>query len=341
VENTKSRVRQESSASLGALCKDRFLLGAAVNSSTVKSGKKLISQHFTSLTAENEMKPSVIHPQEHTWSTEGADAIANYARELGIGMRGHTIVWHQQTPQWLFASPQGAVSREILLDRLGSHMDYLHTRYQDVIYAWDVVNEAISDTSGEYLRPSSYLDIIGSDYIAQAFILARKHLPGTKLYYNDYNVLHQEKQDKIFNLLSSLLEQGVPIDGIGFQGHWNIHFPDGNTLESAIQRFGSLGLDVQITEMDLSFFYHEDKDSRFDQPPKELLELQANRYQEIFQVLLKNSQYISNVTFWGVADDYTWLDYFPVQNRKNWPFLFDQNHEPKESFYRVINLLRK
>jgi len=316
-----------------------FLFGATVNAATVDSSKDLVAQHFSSLTAENEMKPSVIHPRLNTWITGGADSIANLARELGIGMRGHTLVWHQQTPGWFFASGGGQATRDQLLGRLATHMDYMHNRYGDVIYAWDVVNEAISDTPGEFLRPSPYLDIIGSDYIAQAFLLAHEHLPGTKLFYNDYNVLDPQKQDKIFQLLSDLLAQGVPIDGIGFQGHWNIYFPNAQTLESAIQRFASLGLDIHITELDLSIFRYEDRNARYPEPPQELLELQADRYEEIFQVLIRNSHLISNVTFWGVADDSTWLDNYPVRNRKNWPLLFDEQHQPKPAFTRVIGLV--
>jgi len=316
-----------------------FPLGVAVNSATVDSSQDLIRKHFVSLTAENEMKPSLIFPRMNTWITGGADAIANLARDMAIGMRGHTIVWHQQTPGWIFASAGGPASRNQVLERLAVHMDFMHERYGDVIHSWDVVNEAISDAPGEFLRPSPYLDRIGPDYIAEAFRLARAHLPGTKLFYNDYSVLDPVKQDKIFRLVSELLADGVPIDGIGFQGHWSIYYPDGATLERAIQRFSALGLEIQITELDLSIYNHDDQTSRFDSPPPELLELQAQGYQEIFEILVRNSQYITGVTFWGVADDSTWLDNFPVRNRKNWPLLFDENQEPKPAFFAILQSL--
>jgi endo-1,4-beta-xylanase len=204
-----------------------------------------------------------------------------------------------------------------------------------------VVNEAISDAAGEFLRPSPYLDILGEDYIAQAFHLAKRMMPDAKLFYNDYSVLDPQKQDKIYQLLSDLLDRGVPIDGIGFQGHWNIYFPDAQTLERAIQRFAGLGLDVQITELDVSIYRHEDRSQRLKEPGEELLAIQAQRYQEIFEALIRNSEFVSNVTFWGVADDSTWLDNFPVSNRKNWPLLFDEEHNPKPAYYAVLQALEQ
>jgi endo-1,4-beta-xylanase len=166
-------------------------------------------------------------------------------------------------------------------------------------------------------------------------------MPDAKLFYNDYSVLDPQKQDKIYQLLSDLLDRGVPIDGIGFQGHWNIYFPDAQTLERAIQRFAGLGLDVQITELDVSIYRHEDRSQRLKEPGEELLAIQAQRYQEIFEALIRNSEFVSNVTFWGVADDSTWLDNFPVSNRKNWPLLFDEEHNPKPAYYAVLQALEQ
>ncbi|WP_202962974.1 endo-1,4-beta-xylanase [Spirochaeta lutea] len=327
---------QAGSGGLNGVFSEHFTIGGAVNSSTVLGSRELIVKHFGSLTAENEMKPMVIHPRMGSWIPYGADEIANLAREHGMGMRGHTLVWHQQTPGWFFSSMGAQASPEVLLERLEDHFTRMQDRYGDVVYAWDVVNEAISDAPGEFLRPSPYLEILGEDYIEEAFRLAKRIMPDAKLYYNDYSVLDPAKQDKIYTLLSGLLEKGVPIDGIGFQGHWNIYFPDSRTLERGIQRFAALGLDVQITELDVSVYRHEDRATRLKEPTPEILELQADRYREIFQTLVNNSQYVSNVTFWGVADDKTWLDNFPVSGRKNWPLLFAEDHSPKPAYYAVV-----
>lgn len=315
-----------------------FTIGAALNSSTVIGSRDLALRHFNSLTAENEMKPAVIQPRMNSWITFGADEIADLARENGLVMRGHTLVWHEQTPGWFFAGVGGRVEPDVLLERMRRHMTGMHERYGDVVVVWDVVNEAISDQPDEFLRPSPYLNILGEDYIRIAFEMAREIMPDAKLFYNDYSVLDPVKQDKIYELLSGLIAEGVPIDGIGFQGHWNIHFPNAQTLERGIQRFADLGLDVQITELDVSMYRHEDRSTRLQEPTEEMLQLQAERYREIFEVLLRNSDAVSNVTFWGVADDRTWLDNFPVSNRKNWPLLFDVDHQPKPAYYAVMSL---
>ena len=284
------------------------------------------------------MKPETIHPRMSSWLTFSADEIADLARENGMVMRGHTFVWHRQTPGWFFASMGSRASREVLLQRLREHMRYMGERYGDVVVAWDVVNEAIPDDPDEYLRPSPYLDIIGEEYIRLAFEIAREEIPDAKLFYDDYSVLDPVKQDKIYRLLSGLIDAGVPVDGIGFQGHWNIYYPDADTLERAIRRFADLGLEIHITELDLSVYRHQDRSRSVPEPTEEILRLQAERYREIFEVLTRNSDLIGNVTFWGVADDSTWLDYYPVRGRKNWPLLFDESHEPKPAFYAVLEV---
>lgn len=314
-----------------------FPVGAAVNTASIDSSAELLAKHFDSLTCENEMKPGVIHPKMSTWLWFTADEIADYARDNEMVMRGHTFVWHQQMPGWFFSSMGKQVGREGLLERMEEQMQTMGDRYNDVIYAWDVVNEAISDEKGEYLRESPFLEIIGEDYIAESFRMARRVMPEAKLFYNDYSCLDPVKQDKIFKLMKDLLDQGVPVDGIGFQGHWNIYYPDGETLDRAIKRFAALGLEVQITEMDISIYRHEDRDTRYSEPPEELLELQAERYGEIFQVLRDNSDVITGVTLWGVADDLTWLDNFPVRGRKNWPLIFDEELQPKQAFKSITD----
>lgn len=319
--------------------KDYFPIGAAVNSSTIDSHAELITGEFSSITAENEMKPSLAYPRYNQPSFFASDEIADFARENSLIMRGHCFIWHQQTPGWFFASMGGIADRETLLGRVNDYMTLMVERYGDVVYAWDVVNEAVSDEGPEILRDSPYLEIIGEDYIAEAFRMARAADPEARLFYNDYNVLDPKKQDRIYSLLESLLAEGVPVDGIGFQGHWNVNYPDGNTLVKAIDRFAALGLEVQITELDISAYEWNDRGFSWGSgaPPEKLLEKQALRYAEIFEALRSRSDIVSGVTFWGVADDGTWLDDFPVSNRKNWPLLFNESHEPKPAYDAVMN----
>jgi endo-1,4-beta-xylanase len=330
-------------APLKILYKDAFHIGAAVNPITIESQRSLLAYHFNSLTAENEMKFSSVHPQEELYTFENADVIAAFAREHGTALRGHTLVWHNQTPDWLFENETGGlVERGVLLERLKAHIQTVVGRYKDIIYAWDVVNEVISDDADDqnaYLRPSKWLDIAGENFIAKAFEFAHEADPQALLFYNDYNESDPHKRERIFRLVRSLLDQDVPIHGVGLQAHWNLYDPSLNDMRAAIERYAQLGLQLQLTELDVSVFRFEDRRTDLVQPSQEMLELQAERYESIFRLLHEYKEHISAVTFWGAADDYTWLDNFPVRDRKNWPFLFDESHRPKEAYQRVARIV--
>lgn len=161
------------------------------------------------------------------------------------------------------------------------------------------------------------------------------------MFYNDYNESHPLKRDKIYKLVKSLLEQGVPIHGVGLQAHWNLYDPSLEDIRAAIEKYASLGLQLQLTELDVSMFRFDDRRMDLKAVPAELLELQADRYEAMFALLREYRDVISSVTFWGAADDYTWLDDFPVRGRKNWPFLFDEGHKPKPAFHRIITSATK
>ncbi|KRE97978.1 1,4-beta-xylanase [Paenibacillus sp. Soil766] len=312
-------------------------MGAAVNAKTIETQADLIKRHYNSVTAENDMKFAEIHPDPDRYTFGKADAIVDFAVAYGKKVRGHTLVWHNQTSDWVFEGAYGLpVTRDQLLIRMQQHIETVVKRYRGQIYAWDVVNEAIEDTSDIYLRKSKWLDIIGEDYIAKAFHFAHQADPNALLFYNDYNETNPVKRDKIAALVSSLKEQGVPIHGIGMQGHWNIHGPSIEEIHAAIELYASLGVQIQITELDLSVFEFTDRRTDLTEPTSEMLELQAERYEQIFELFRAYQRSIISVTFWGAADDYTWLDDFPVKGRKNWPFLFDRQHAPKQAFHRIM-----
>lgn len=326
-------------SSLKDLFAEDFRIGAAVNPRTIQTQEKLLAYHFNSITAENEMKFESVHPSEDEYTFEEADALVNFARKHGLAMRGHTLVWHNQTTDWLFRDGQGGqVSKEVLLERLRSHIQTVVGRYKGDIYAWDVVNEVIADEGDQLLRTSKWTDIAGGDFIAKAFEYAHEADPNALLFYNDYNESHPHKRDKIYTLVKSLLDQGVPIHGIGLQAHWNLYDPSLDDIRAAIEKYASLGLQLQLTELDLSVFRFEDKRTDLTEPAPGMLERQAEVYEAVFRLLKEYRDCISSVTFWGAADDYTWLDDFPVRGRKNWPFLFDEQHRPKPAYYRVANL---
>lgn len=314
-----------------------FDIGAAVNARTIDSQSGLLAYHFNSLTAENEMKFERIHPAENTYTFEAADSIADFARRSGKKLRGHTLVWHNQTPEWVFQDGNGGtVDSDTLLARMKSHIHTVVTRYKDLIYGWDVVNEVISDEGSEFYRQTKWLGIAGEQFIARAFEYAHEADPKALLFYNDYNESNPVKREKIYKLVKSLLDRGTPVHGVGLQAHWNIAHPNLDDIRSAIERYASLGLTLQITEMDVSMFEFGDRRTDLTEPTEQMVALQTERYEQFFKLFREYKDVISAVTFWGAADDYTWLDHFPVRGRKNWPLLFDIRQQPKEAFWRVV-----
>ncbi len=325
--------------SLQKVYQNYFDIGAAVNLQTIEIQKSLLAKHFNSITAENEMKFENLQPEEGRFTFDNADKLAAFAKENGLKMRGHTLVWHNQTPLWVFQDEKGdLVSRDLLLHRMKEHITKVVQRYRGQVYCWDVVNEAVVDEGTELLRKSPWLDIIGEDFIEKAFEFAHEADPEALLFYNDYNECNPVKRAKIYKLVQSLVDKGVPIHGVGLQAHWNINNPSMDEIRSAIERYASLGLKLQFTEMDVSVFSFDDRRMNLVKPTSEMLDLQAERYQQFFQMLREYKEEITAVTFWGAADDYTWLDDFPVKGRKNWPFLFDEKHQPKEAFWKVVRI---
>lgn len=333
-ENNKNTV-----LSLCSAYKDYFPIGAAVTVHDLEGTHgKLLSTHFNSLTVENSMKPEEIQSIEGKFNFEENDKIKEFAIKNDMKMRGHTFVWHNQTPDWMFVDKNGnTASKELLLGRLKDHVNAVSNRYKGIIYAWDVVNEAIEDKAGEQMRDTKWLRILGEDYIKYAFEIAKEANSGAALIYNDYNNELPEKLEKSYRMLKGLLEKGTPIDGVGLQAHWNIR--DNkliDNLKRAIEKYASLGLKVQITELDVSMFEFEDKRNDLLVPTAEMLDVQANVYNNIFSVFREYKDIITGVTLWGISDRYTWKDNFPVRNRKDWPLLFDVNGEPKSAFDKII-----
>jgi endo-1,4-beta-xylanase len=324
--------------------KNYFPIGVAVMPSNLKGDEAtFILQQFNSLTPENSMKMGPIHPAEDRYNWDAADSIAAFAQRNGLKLRGHTLCWHNQTPPWLFKDSSGnTVTKEVLLKRLKDHIATVVSRYKGKIYAWDVVNEAISDKPDEYLRPSPWYQICGEEYIAKAFEYAHTADPNAILFYNDYNEINATKREKIYKLVKGLKDAGVPIGGVGLQGHWAINEPSKEQLDSTIKRFAGLGLKIQITELDISVYPKEhsarerrpeDADTAFD---SEKENKQIKEYKMCFELFRKYKNVISGVTFWNVSDRHSWLDNFPVRGRKDHPLLFDEDLEPKKVFWEVV-----
>jgi endo-1,4-beta-xylanase len=324
--------------------KDFFPIGVAVSPQALKTDQgTLIVEQFNSMTPENAMKMGPIHPTEKEYFWSDADSIVAFAQRKNLKMRGHTLCWHSQTPKWLFIDAVGKpVSKEVLLQRLKEHITTVASRYKGKIYAWDVVNEAISDKPDEFLRNSEWLKICGEEYIAKAFQYAHEADPNALLFYNDYNEINPVKREKIFKLVKSLKDAGVPIHGVGLQGHWALNEPSRQQLDSTLTRFSELGLKIQITELDISVYPKEhtarerkaeDYDSNFT---KEKEEQQIEVYKMCFELFKKHKDAISGITFWNISDRHSWLDNFPVRGRKDYPLLFDKELKPKKVYWEVV-----
>lgn len=323
--------------------KDYFPVGVAVAPRHLSGPEaEFIKQQFNSLTPENAMKMGPIHPEENRYNWTDADAIVNFAQQNGLKVRGHTLCWHNQTPRWFFTDASGnQVSKDVLLARLRQHIQDVAGRYKGKIYAWDVVNEAVPDTGRELYRRSKFYEIAGEEYIEKAFLYAHEADPGAALFYNDYNTENAVKRDRIYQLVKRLKDKGVPIHGVGLQGHWSIYEPTAGELEESISKFARLGLKVQITELDVSVYpkEHERRARRETDKSEftaEMEQKQAAHYRMLFEVFRKHKRHLTGVTFWNLSDRSTWLDNFPVPGRKDYPLLFDQNLQPKRAFTEVV-----
>ncbi len=324
-----------------------FPIGTCVSLKQLNSEiEPIIRQHFNSITCENEMKAAFIHPAETLYNFSPADSIVDYAVKFDKKIRGHCLIWHEQCPEWFFKDNNRIVSKEILLKRMKEHIYTVVSRYKGKVYCWDVVNEAIDDDSTRFLRSTPWYEIIGEDYIAKAFEYAHQADPNALLFYNDYNTERPEKRERVYRLLKKLIDHKVPIHGIGIQGHWSIYEPNEKNLKDAIEKFASLGLQIHITELDVSLFPWE-KFPRKKLPGEndtltpELEDKFNSQYTMVFRNFIEYKNVIKSVTFWGVADHFSWLNFYPVEGRKNYPLLFDRNLQPKPIYYRLIELTQK
>lgn len=317
--------------------KDYFKIGVAVNPTTLRQDGELIRTQFNSITAENHMKPEELQPEEGIFTFEKADMIADFAKENDLALRGHTLLWHNQTPDWFFKDGDHVASRELALERMKTHITAVLGRYTDGFYAWDVVNEVIEDKGTTILRESNWTKVVGDDFIQKAFEYAREASPNMRLFINDYNESHPEKREKYYSLIKDLIAKGTPINGVGLQAHWGVEGPAIDNIREAIEKYATLGLTLQITEMDVSMFNFDDRRTDLMQPTEQMLALQAERYEQFFDVFREYSKHIDSVTLWAASDRYNWLNDFPVRGRKNWPMLFDENNQPKESFNRIVH----
>lgn len=317
--------------SLSEVYKDNFKIGTCVELDQLQGAEgELLLKHFSSITAENIMKPAYIEPSENNFTFEKADKLVDYAVKNNLAIRGHTLLWHQQSAEWMFYDKNGKkVSKNILLKRLENYIKTVVGRYKGKIYAWDVVNEVV-DGSG--LRKSEWLDIAGEEYIEKAFIYARKADPKAKLFINEFETTDKIKEDAFYKFVKKLKDKKIPVDGIGMQYHITLEYPSIQAISDSMKKFSDLGLEIHITELDMSL--NADPNFKDENAPEKLLIRQAHRYKEIFDIF-KQYKNVTNITFWGYNDGHTWLTYSPVK-KADWPLLFDKNFKPKLAYWALV-----
>jgi endo-1,4-beta-xylanase len=329
--------------------KDYFPVGAAIGHTALLQNKQaadLLTSQYASITPENELKPTRLEAKQGVFTWDNADAIVNYATEHNMKVRGHTLVWPFKMPVWLYKDGNKTVSKEVLLSRLKEYIQTVVKRYKGKAYCWDVVNEAISYIPPDKLDPriDTLYQIAGETYIEQAFVYAHEADPNARLFYNDNGEEWPQKRDKVFKFLKRMKLKGIPINGIGLQAHWGIEGIDENYLRKTIKMFADIGLEVQLTELDLSIYpkringrLTKDVDLKeySDVYTQEIQKKQADMYSMIFRVCRENKGKVTGITLWS---GYDWPNYLTKKyNKPNYPYLFDDQFRPKLAFRSVMN----
>lgn len=355
-EESASVKSQPEITTLKEAFKDKFHIGTTLNAWQIRGRQpaelNVAKENFNSIVAENEMKSARIQPKEGEFNFEVPDQFVEFGEENNMHIHGHTLIWHSQTPDWLFEGEDGkTVSKEVLVQRMKEHIQTVVGRYKGRIHSWDVVNEAIED-DGSY-RKSKFYEIIGEDFIKLAFEFAHEADPDAQLYYNDYSMANPRKRDGVVKMVEKLQNDGVPIHGIGMQGHIGLNHPDIQEFEKSLVAYGKLGK-VMITELDLSVlpspwgdagaeisdnYEYDDKMNPFpDGLPEEVEDQFTKRYVEFFKLFLKHQDKIERVALWGVNDGNSWKNGWPVRGRTDYPLLFDRENNPKPVVKELIKL---
>ena len=352
--------------------KDAFKIGVAIGrmqtSGRIPQATDLVLKHFNSISPENDLKPEVIHPRPDTWNFVAADEYVKFGQDHGMHVHAHTLVWHNQTPDFFWNNADGTPkSHEELTETMRSYIETVCTFFNGKVNSWDVVNEIIGE-QGEY-RDKGWIHAFGGEeygpLVARlAFQFANQYCdPDIELYYNDFNAWRPAKVDAICNMVKMLRENGIRIDGVGMQGHWGLNYPKTEYIEQAIEKYAALGLKVSITELDVDVLpvtregqifgqsmsdpmYQLEEFKEYLDPyrgglPDEVEEQQAQAYARFFGIFYKYRDKIDRVTVWGLQDGNSWKNNYPVSRRTNYPLLFKRDYSPHKALDAVLQIPAK
>ena len=345
---------------------DSFLIGAAVSSFNFSDRspetRDLLLKHFNAISPDNELKPESLHPRPDVWNFERADNYCSFGRENGMWILGHTLCWHNQTPDFFWTRPDGStMSKDEIFNSIESYIRTVCTHFLGKVDAWDVINEIVSEDGG--YRDLGWVHALGADpavvdeFVKHVFRCAEKYAPDTELYYNEFNCWRPTKLAGIIRLVRMLQAEGIRIDGVGIQAHWGLNYPKKHYIEEAIEQLYALGVKVNITELDVDVLpiskegqvigrslqdpqyqleeFEEFLDPYKDGLPAEVEDQLAARYEDLFRLFYGHRDQISRVTFWGIHDGTSWKNGSPIARRTNYPLLFQRDFTPHKAFYSV------
>lgn len=341
--------------SLKEAAKGLFHIGVGIRQDHFSSAEELalLKREFDFVTPENCMKPAAVQNKQGICDFRQPDRFMELAEKNGLQIVGHCLVWAKddRTPEWFFKDGDKKASKELLIQRMKSHMACVQGRYSDRINHWDVVNELLAD-GDKVWRESGWHSACELEFAAEAFRTARRLDPDGFLIYNDYRAERKGKRESLFKLIEYFKANDVPIDAIGLQGHYELDDVPFEDLEFTIGKIRDYGLKVVISEVDIDVvkrgrWYQDDGAHReelksFDPYkggcPDEVLKQQAEQYAKLFEVYAKNADVIERVSFWNLHDGQSWLNYFPWK-RENHPLLFDRQLKPKPAHAAVVEVL--
>lgn len=330
--------------SLCNIYKDYFKIGAALNylaytNKTIES--EIAKKHFNIAVAENDTKMDNIYLGDNNFNFSDADVFLSFARQNQMEPRWHTILWHNQYPQWIFSDSDGNhASNKLIEKRIQNYVQTVFDHCKDQVISYDIVNAALSDKTGKLRdidEKSPWISTLGIDYIEKLFNWAHEANPKAELVLNDYNIESDKiKREGFYQLVQNLLHKNIPLSAVGLQMHTSLYGASVKEIEDTINLFGKLGIKVLITEMDVSVYnYKEAEKKNFS---TEILENQANRYKELFESFKRCSRkgFVEKVILWGITDEFSWRNNYPVPNRKDIPLLFKMDGSVKPAFNSLI-----